>query len=322
MLRSDFAESMKKDMYKSFLEGVQYDDYKPKYQEIFKVENSTAAYEKSTSIIGQGELTETIEGQDAPVREAKEGWTTLGKNRSFKEAYVITRENQDDLQKVRGILKKLAYGWGSNWETTKDTLAAKFFNFGAIAAGNAVFNNAIPNVIADATGNLIYDSIALFNLTANSRTTKAGNTYYNHVGALGLTTANIITAYNLMAVTNAYNEDGNKITLTPDTLLIPPGLAFTADVIINSTLLPGGANNDINTLKGKLNVIEWPALTDTDGWFLGKAKKGLVFQNRMGLEIDFFEDKKSKNWEATCMARAGVRADNWRFWIAANVETT
>ncbi len=322
MLRADFAESMKKDMYISFLEGQQYDKYVPQYENLFKIEKSTAAYEKSTSIIGEGVLEETIEGQDAPVREVKEGWTTLGKNRSFKERFIITKENQDDLQKVKNILKKKAHGWGNMWETTKDELAAKVFNYGSLAAGHAIFNNAIPNVVSDSTGNKIYDGYPLFNLSGNARTTKAGNTYYNHGGALELTAANFKTLYNLMAVTNAYNEDGERISLKPDTLLIPPSLHFTADVIINSTLVPGSANNDRNSLKGIVDIVEWAKLSDSDGWFLGVRGKGIVFQKRMGIEIDFFEDKRSKNWEATCMGRAGVRIDNWRFWVAANTSTT
>jgi hypothetical protein len=322
MLRAEFAESMKKHMYKSFYEGEQYDKYEPKYKELFKAEKSTAAYEKSTSIIGEGVLEETTEGQDAPVREVKEGWTTLGKNRSFKERLIITKENQDDLQQVKDILKKKAYNWGNMWETTKDELAAKFFNYGSIAAGDAVFNNAIPNVVSDSTGNLCFDSKALFNLTGDARTTKAGNTYYNHGGALSLTATNFKTMYNLMAVTNSYNEDGEKISLKPDTLLIPPALHFTADVLINSTLVPGSGNNDKNSLKGIVNVVEWDKLTDADGWFLICKGKGIVFQDRMGIEIDFFEDKRSKNWEATCMGRAGVRVDNWRFVTAANTSTT
>lgn len=325
MLRSDFAESMKKHMYLSFLEGEQYDDYKPQYKNLFKVEKSTAAYEKSTSIIGEGVLEETTEGQDAPVREVKEGWTTLGKNRSFKERFIITKENQDDLQQVKDILKKKAYNWGNMWETTKDELAAKVYNYGSIAAGNAVFNNAIPNVVSDSTGNLTYDSRALFVVDGNTSVehpTKAGNYYHNHGGALSLTTTNFKTMYNLMKVTNSFNEDGEKVSLKPDTLLIPPSLAFTADVLINSTLLPGGGNNDKNTLKGIVKVVEWDKLTDTDGWFLICKGKGLVFQDRMGIEIDFFEDKRSKNWEATCMGRAGVRVDNWRYVVAANTATT
>jgi len=326
MLRSDFKESMKKQMYKSFYEGEQYDKYVPQYKNLLKMENSTAAYEKSTSIIGEGVLEETVEGQDAPVRNVKEAWTTLGKNRSFKERYIITKEAQDDLQQVKGVLKKKAYGWGNMWETTKDELAAKIFNYGSIAAGNAVFNNAIANgVLADSTGNLIYDSRALFVLDGAvgvEHPTKALNYYHNHGGALALTSSNFQTMYNLMAVTNSFNEDGEKISLKPDTLLIPPSLKFTADVLMNSTNVPGSNNNDKNVLKSIVNVVEWDKLTDADGWFLGCKGKGLIFQDRMGIEIDFFEDKRSKNWEATCMGRAGVRVDNWRFWVAANTSTS
>ena len=108
----------------------------------------------------------------------------------------------------------------------------------------------------------------------------------------------------------------------PPILLVPPALKFTAQTIINSTLLPGSTNNDVNTLAGIVKIVEWPYLTDTDGWFLGCAKKGLVAQNRKEPAIDFYQDEDTKSYKLNIIARYGHRIDNWRFWVGSMLSTT
>lgn len=323
MLRPDFVEGMKADMYEYYFEGESYSDYKPVWPLIYKEQKSNRAYEKGTSVIGVGELEEVEPGAVAPIENVREGWTTLGKNRTFKKAVIITKEALDDHQKVENMLKATAKEWGNKWPETKDTMAAKPFLFGGLTAGHDIFNNAISGgVLSDPSGLLMYDSIELFNLSGNTRTSKGGGTYYN-AAALALSVPNIKTQWTLMTVTNAKNERDEVITIIPDSLIIGSGaLEWTGRTILESTLVPGSGNNDKNLLQGIVDLIVWRKITDTDAWILSKVKHGKVFQNRMEPEIKFFEDKKTSNWEANIMTRAGVRFDNFRFDVASNLPSS
>lgn len=73
-------------------------------------------------------------------------------------------------------------------------------------------------------------------------------------------------------------------------LIVPPALEFTAARIVNSTLLPGIADNDKNVLKDrrKFNIIVNPHLTDTDAWFLlaaDKSRHGLKAYSRRPIQM-------------------------------------
>ena len=94
---------------------------------------------------------------------------------------------------------------------------------------------------------------------------KTGVTQDNNF-ALALTKANVRTVREAMM---AFTDDnGNKMGITPNMLLVPPALEDDAIEIVNSTLNPDNANNTINPLEGSLELIVWPYLTDTDAWFL------------------------------------------------------
>jgi hypothetical protein len=108
----------------------------------------------------------------------------------------------------------------------------------------------------------------------------------------------------LIQIRNATDHRGKKITLTPKKLVIPTSLMFTAQVLLQSTLRSGTANNDINVLKGVLE--EKPAvisrLTSTTAWWVQTdAPEGLKLMMRRKMtrssEGDFETD--SMKYKAT-----------------------
>ena len=73
-------------------------------------------------------------------------------------------------------------------------------------------------------------------------------------------------------------------------LLVPPAQEMLADRIVNSTGLPGSADNDRNAIKARRNIriVVNPHLTDSDAWFLlasNKALHGLVNIDRLGITM-------------------------------------
>jgi hypothetical protein len=321
--RSEFTDLMTRDLYGWFLQA--YDQLSPVYPQIFDVQPLVGAYAQETQGIGLGQLSERTEGNEIIASNPLEGYTVLGKARTFSDSFFLTMEFVEDAtpQKMASVMSGFASTWAQGVVNSKETFAAKFFIYGGFTAGrHDTFDNSITGVVSDSSGDLIYTGKPFFALTGNNHPAKDGSTYYNSLGALSLTSANLQTAYNLMTNTNNYDERGEKISLRPDVLLIPPALRFTAKTILESELQPSGANNDINVTQNLVSQLEWQYLTDTNGWFLGTRQKGLKFYERKAPVIDFYQDETSKKYYATIDARWGGTVDEWRHWVAANISTS
>ena len=310
---------MKQTLYGYFFE--KYDAVAPVYPQILKVEDSEAAYEQSTSVIGMGELRETPEGESIIYRSPEEGFTTYGINRDFTDGIKIHRNVIDDHQKVDNILRAAAQSWGDSVVWTLEKFFAKLFNNGGLTAGSDIFKNVISGVISANTDSLCYDNKPLFNLSGNTRSSKGGGTYYNGF-ASALTHANLKTVWLHMTSTNNRNEQDEIISLVPDILLVPPALYLDALQYLQSTQIPGSANNDKNVLANIVTPVKWDYLTDTDAWFLGKKQYGLVAQRRKTPVIDFYFDEDDQYYKANIVMRYGARVDNWRFWVGSNFSTS
>jgi hypothetical protein len=308
---------MKKDLYRYFWE--KYDETPPVYDMLFDVVASDAAYEKFNSAIGLGELLEKPEGEDLQADAPMESYTIVCKNRSFGRLVRFSYETVEDAKKIDNIVTTTVGTWGRMVPITKEKFYAKFFNYGAYTAGNDVFNNTITGVVDDPTGALIYDGKAFFSTTHPSR---AGSTYSNYSSSLSLTHTNLQTAWQTFHQTNNRDERDQIVQISADTILLPPALRFTAQVILETTLIPDSAENDVNVLKAILMPQEWAYLTDTDGWFIGKKKAGIMATDRQDVALDFWQDETSKDYFASIFTRFGGCITNWRFWYAANVSSS
>ena len=304
-------------MYSYFWEN--YPDEPPKFAEIFEITQSDAAYEQFTSAIGLGELLEKPEGEDLQADAPLESYTIVCKNRSYGRLTRFSYETVADAKKTGNILERTVGTWGRMVPITKDKFYVKFFNEGAKTAGNDVFNNTITSVVTDSTSDLIYDGKAFF---STSHASKIGTTYVNYTETRSLTKSNLETTYGTYAFTNNRDERDEIVQITPDTLLIPPALRFTAQVILNTSLLPGSMDNDINPMAGIVSVTEWAQLSDSDGWFLGKKKMGLMATDREDVTLDFWMDETSKDYFASIFTRFGGCVTNWRYWYACNIATS
>jgi len=111
---------------------------------------------------------------------------------------------------------------------------------------------------------------------------------------------------NLETVVKEFKEqtttaaDGStvKLGLVPDTLLVPPDLEFEARRLLQSTLIPGSANNDINVLKSSLNIVVSYYLSSDSVWYVLKSKwaNGLKFQKVIGPPPELsIQDVKGSN---------------------------
>jgi hypothetical protein len=317
VMRNQFTEAMKKDLYRYFWE--KYDETPPVYDMLFDVVTSDAAYERFTSAIGLGELLEKPEGEDLQADAPMESYTIICKNRSFGRLVRFSYETVEDAKKIDNMVMTTVGTWGRMVPITKEKFYAKFFNYGAYTAGYDVFDNTITGVVDDPSGDLIYDGDPFF---STSHTSRAGTSYGNYTASRALTHTNLQTTWETFHQTNNRDERDQIISLSADTLLLPPALKFTAQVILETTLIPDSAENDVNVLKAILQPVEWAYLTDADGWFIGKKKAGIMATDRQDVALDFWQDETSKDYFASIFTRFGGCVTNWRFWYACNISSS
>lgn len=317
VMRNEFTESMRDDLYDVFWDN--YPEVSAKYEELFDVVDSDAAYEKYTSAIGLGDLLEKPEGEDIQSDSPMEAYTIVCKNRTFARKVSFSMESVNDAKKG-SLMGNSVATWAQSVIRTKEKFYAKFFNKGAMSAGNAVFNNSITGVVTDSSGDLIYDSKAFF---ATDHPDKVGNTYSNFSASNSLTHTNLKSTYLTYTSTNNRTERGEVFELTPDVLLLPAGLKFTAQEILNSTLIPSStATSTTNVLASIVQPQEWAYLDDADSWFLGKAKMGLIASDREAVNIDVWLDDINLDYYTRIFMRFGGAVTNFRYWYASNLSTS
>ncbi len=93
----------------------------------------------------------------------------------------------------------------------------------------------------------------------------------------------------LIRIRSAVDNNGKRIRLKAEQLIVPPALEFQAEVILKSVLRSGGADNDLNPIKstGMLpngaHVVT--RLSSSKAWFIQtNAENGLMLVMRRPLE--------------------------------------
>lgn len=266
----------------------------PMYDKIFHVMSSNKAFEKDTALSGISQLEEVPELGAIPYEDASPGWDVTYVHKKFGKGRMVSQEMIDD--EKYNMINKLPKSLAQSKARTKETSAADIFNYGFTAGGGG---------LARFTGG---DSLALFSTAHVNR--QGTVTQSNKI-----TTA--LTQTSLQAVITAMKtrrDSKNQIIgFMPDTLLVPPSLEFTARVILESSQVLGNANNDINPIKGSLNLVVWPFLTSATAWFvLDSGAHELNWFNRKddgvkGPSYDF--DNEAAKWKA--VARWSVGFSDW-----------
>lgn len=178
--------------------------------------------------------------------------------------------------------------------------------------GASVFNNAFDVTnFPGADGQSLCDGAHPFSPA------KTGSTQSN-TGTLSLTKTNVATTReNMMAFTD---DNGNKVAVTPDLLLVPPALEDEGLEITRSLLDPDSANNKINPQSGRFSVVTWHYLTDSNAWFMIDSmlmKQSLFWFDREPVQIR--PKVEDKTLVATWIAymRYVYGWSDWR-WIYGN----
>jgi len=228
--------------------GRVYDEWSEEFPELFDIENSSRAYEEDVGTTGFGLATNKSEGGSISYDEESQAFITRYQHVVYALGFIITRETvEDDQYDVVG--KRRAEALAMSMRQTKETIAANVYN----RAFNASYTGGDGK-----------------EMCATDHPNFSGGTWSNELTtAADLSEAALEQAcIDIMKFTN---DRGLKISVMPESLIIPVDLAFEARRILESDGRVGTADNDMNALKsmGKFRkVVINHYLTDTDAWFI------------------------------------------------------
>jgi len=275
-ISDSFGKLLEPGLRKIFFET--YDELPEQYSKIYKVNKSTKAKETDYGLGAFGDWTERASETDSVAyQKLNPGLERTYTHKAFTQGFMIGRELYDDEQyrQIDKFPKAMARAGRAKVE--KDAMAPLINGFSADVGG----------VGASA----IYDGKALF--AVDHPLVDSADVCSNLATGV-LNQDNLEKAIMLMRKTK--DEAGNLIVLTPDTLVVPPALEYDARVLLESTAVPGSNNNDVNVIKGALNLIVMDYIGTANGgsdtaWFIMDSKRHeLNFFWRVKPEFKWDED--------------------------------
>jgi phage major head subunit gpT-like protein len=254
-----------------------FNSYSDEYTKIVNVQSSDRQYEEDTSVSGFGLVPQKNEGAgiyyDDPIQGYKKRYTHTTYGMGFR----VTREMwEDDLY---GKMKKMPKGLGRSLRLTIEQDVAN------------IYNNGFDSTY---TG---WDGKELFS-TTHPRT--GGGTWSNHASTnADLAPTSLEQA--LIDIAATTDDRGLLLALQPKLLLVSPTFNWTASKILESTLLPGGGNNDINPAKGLMPYEVNHFLTDADAWFVlcSDHEVNMFYRRRPDFEQGNDFDTEDAKYKAT-----------------------
>jgi len=324
MVRNDFTKGMVRDAYDYYFERRDYAMENVVWPQVCDVRDVTGvntAYEQSTSVIGSGQFAKVGERESIPEESILEGFTTLAKYQKFAKKIPFSEESVDDHSKIQNILKETVMGWADAEQWTLEQFFSSFFNKGGFTAGDPIFNQAITGILADSSGDFIYDTKPWFALAANEHVSKGGTSYLNSLG-LPATPKNVEDAWIRLKAKNNRNERDEIINLGSNYGIVCAGeLEPTINRIVKTEGLPGTDQNDVNVLLNRFQIFPWINISTITSWYLIILKKAIRAYKRKNLKIDFYYDEDTETYWVKGSFRYGTMIQNFRFAVAGQTPT-
>jgi phage major head subunit gpT-like protein len=212
------------------------------YDKIFKVNSSSKQQEYDSSVSGFGQLVETTEGAPITYEDPIQGYDKSYVHKKYTKGFKITREMYEDDQ--YGVMAKMPKALASATNRTVETIC-----------GN-IFDNAFTSGTG---GDGKY-------LCATDHPLTNGGTALDNSHTYGFNETYLETA--LLSMRATTDDKGQKILVRPDTLLVPPALEKEANIMMKSTGRTSTNYNEINPYQGRLNIMVWDYLDNTQAWFI------------------------------------------------------
>ena len=256
--------------------GRSYDEWPVEYTELFDTTSSNRAYEEDVGTTGFGLAQIKPEGQALAYDEESQAFVTRYAHVVYALEFVVTREiYEDDQYDIVG--KRRAEALAFSMRQTKEINGANVYN--------RAFNTSF----------LGGDGSAMI---VNDHPNFSGGTWSNLLStAADLSEAALEQAcIDIMKYTN---DRGLRISVMPETLIIPVDTLFEAKRILGSDGRVSTADNDLNALKsmGKFTkVVVNHYLTDTNAWFIRtNVQNGMKLFERRSMDFGIDNDFDTEN---------------------------
>ena len=282
--------------------------------------------DKGTVLTGLGDLRKRTDGEEAQADTFESAYTWFmkidewGRKLEIPERMLAAANASGQ---IASMITEFTAQWGERAATLKDQIVADFFQKGTLSAGDAIFDGSFTNNPATYR-KFIYDGKPWFAASGNGHPLAGSSTTcVNLTVSNALTIDNIQTVYNTMTTTNAINDRGEKVTVMPNVIMVPPALQFTLTKLLGTELLPGTAQNDVNPVRGLFRPVVNRYLTDdTDAWWMGAAGMGIRVRDSGVPRILTYRDEKKHCIVVEPQTFFGVAVTDWRFWYANNKATS
>ena len=256
--------------------GLEYKNYENQHTQIYTIESSDRAFEEEVMESGFGEAPVKTEGAGVAYDQAQEVYTARYTHETIALAFSLTEEAVED--------------------NLYDRLSARYTK--ALARSMAQTKQIKAAAVLDGafTTSLGGDNVVL---CSTSHPTLSGPNLSNTLAtAADLSETSLEQA--LIDIQAFTDERGLKIAVQGLKLIIPKELQFTADRILKSTLRPGTADNDINSIRNMGMVSQGYTvnnfLTDPDAFFIKTdAPNGMKMFERVSLKTGFEGDFDTGN---------------------------
>ena len=251
------------------------------------------ANEVTTSVLADALLNSMTKRLAKDYAAQPKWWYPIVRRVAISDMKQQNRILLNDFASLGSVSENAAYtnlAWG---DTRENYTPAKRGNL-VVVTLEAILNDdtqaitRIPGKLASAAVVTLNEFVSTF-FTDNSGAGPAmADTFNvfdaaNHQGNSGtaaLASAAVQSA--IVAMLKYTNSASKRLGVRPRYLLAPPDLAFTAQLITESTQAPGTANNDVNVLRGALETVVVPQWTDANNWYL-MADPNLI----EGIELGF-----------------------------------
>lgn len=280
-------------------------------EKVFKMIDSDNYAEKFTSLTGlaQGFLP-VGEGGAYPKDERQEGFAKTLEHDTWKDSFTITQEMIED-SKILDLNRTGARGFIDAYALTREKYGAQFL-IGAVqgttttfrgkkmdcttADGVSLFSTAHPSIVDGTTQSNKFADIFSVEVLGKAET----------------------------AMQNFKDDNGEILTVSPDTIIIPNDAELKAEVFaaIGAEKDPDTSNNGFNYQYGRWNVIVSPYLNGliangNKPFMLYDSRynenyNGLLFLDRIKLTVSSYVDENTDNCVWKGRSRFVCGANDWR----------
>ena len=299
-MRSTDFKAIVEPILNQYFDGL-YDQRKDEYKQVFREIKATIerAYFEEPVGYGFGMAPELPDGMPVTYSQGGVLFTKRYQYKVYGLAFALTKvlvEDGDHISIGSTFSKHLAQSLIETKETQGANVLNRAFNGSYLGGDGVILNSTAHPIVGGTFSNTLAVAAALSQTSLEQM---------------------------LIQVRKAVDNNGKKIRLTPQKLVISPDNAFQAEVLLKSVLRAGTANNDINPVKSMGSLDSDPAilsrLTSATAWWVktdapegGKCMVRRALEKSM--EGDFSTD--SVRYKATERYNISYTDPRWMYGTA------